>query len=60
MKEKLEQAKKLVTECKTIATKKAESSEEDSNELMIWLNYKIELVDMEYRLTDMLQYLPKE
>lgn len=60
MKEKLEQAKKLITECKAIATKKAESSEEDSNELMIWLNYKIELVDIEYRLNDMLQYLPKE
>ena len=60
MKEKLEEAKKLISECKAMAVKKAESSEQDSNELMLWLNYKIELADVEYRLKDMLQYLPKE
>lgn len=59
MKNKLEQALELVKECKTIAKKNAESSEDDSNAMMLWLNYKIELADVEYRLKDMLQYLPE-
>ena len=60
MKEKLEQAKKLIEECKNMAVERAERSEEDSNDLMVWLNYRIELADVEYRLKDMLTYLPKE
>ena len=60
MKEKLEQAKSLIDECKKMAEKKATESEPDSNELMIWLNYKIELADVQFRLKDMIQYLPKE
>ena len=60
MREKLEQAKDLVVKCKAIAKENAEQSEEDSNAMMLWLNYKIELADVEYRLKDMLKYLPKE
>lgn len=60
MKEKLEKAKQLVIECKKQAVKNAENSEEDSKDMMLWLNYKIELADVEYRLKDMLKYLPKE
>ena len=60
MKEKLEQAKGLIDECKKMAEKKAEESDADSNDMMLWLNYKIELADVQYRLKDMLQYLPKD
>ena len=60
MKSKLEKCKSIISECKSIAEKKASESEDDSNEMMIWLNYKIELVDIEYRLKDMLQYFPKD
>lgn len=60
MKSKLEQAKGLIDECKKMAEKKANESDPDSDELMVWLNYKIELADVQYRLKDMLQYLPKD
>jgi hypothetical protein len=59
VKSKLEKCKSIITECKSMAERKASESEDDSNEMMVWLNYKIELVDIEYRLKDMLQYFPK-
>lgn len=60
MKNKLEKIKTLASECKHIAKEKAEQSEDDTNTMMLWLNYKIELADIEYRMKDMLKYLPKE
>lgn len=59
MKSKLEKCKSIIIECKSMAERKASESEDNSNEMMIWLNYKIELADIEYRLKDMLEYLPK-
>ena len=59
VKSKLEKCRSIITECKSMAERKASESEDDSNEMMIWLNYKIELADIEYRLKDMLQYFPK-
>ena len=41
MREKLEQAKDLVVKCKAIAKENAEQDEEDTNAMMMWLNYKI-------------------
>lgn len=60
MKAKLVRCKHIISECKELAKKRAEESEEDSKDMMIWLNCKIELTDIEYRLKDMIQYLPKD
>ena len=35
MKSKLEKCKSIITECKSIAEKKARESEDDSNEMMV-------------------------
>lgn len=60
MEEKLKKAKQLVTECKEMAVKNAEKHAGESDKIMLWLNYRIELADVEYRLNDMISYLPKE